>query len=168
MYFFFFQAEDGIRDKLVTGVQTCALPICQLKATEAALDRTGEGSLDVTKQLALDQTRGDGAAVQLHQRTILPGTAVVDRPRDQLLPGPGLSVDEHCGVRRSDLFDLPEYRQEGRTVTDDFLEIVIGANLLLEVDIFFLESHLQRRDFFIRLHVLDGERDLIRHFLQEP
>src|SRR5205823_12094090 len=23
-----FQAEDGIRDKLVTGVQTCALPIC--------------------------------------------------------------------------------------------------------------------------------------------
>src|SRR3989441_11473436 len=27
-FFFFFQAEDGIRDKLVTGVQTCALPIC--------------------------------------------------------------------------------------------------------------------------------------------
>src|SRR5947208_13017129 len=26
--FFFFQAEDGIRDDLVTGVQTCALPIC--------------------------------------------------------------------------------------------------------------------------------------------
>src|SRR5207247_7734069 len=25
--FFFFQAEDGIRDPLVTGVQTCALPI---------------------------------------------------------------------------------------------------------------------------------------------
>src|SRR5205823_11174620 len=29
-FFFFFQAEDGIRDKLVTGVQTCALPISQL------------------------------------------------------------------------------------------------------------------------------------------
>src|SRR5437660_8713015 len=26
-YFFFFQAEDGIRDGHVTGVQTCALPI---------------------------------------------------------------------------------------------------------------------------------------------
>src|SRR2546425_5094666 len=26
-FYFFFQAEDGIRDKLVTGVQTCALPI---------------------------------------------------------------------------------------------------------------------------------------------
>src|SRR3712207_6947813 len=28
MLFFFFQAEDGIRDIGVTGVQTCALPIC--------------------------------------------------------------------------------------------------------------------------------------------
>src|SRR5438094_2706151 len=27
MFFFFFQAEDGIRDRTVTGVQTCALPI---------------------------------------------------------------------------------------------------------------------------------------------
>src|SRR5260370_38591974 len=27
IYFFFFQAEDGIRDSSVTGVQTCALPI---------------------------------------------------------------------------------------------------------------------------------------------
>src|SRR5882762_9585232 len=27
-FFFFFQAEDGIRDSSVTGVQTCALPIC--------------------------------------------------------------------------------------------------------------------------------------------
>jgi len=27
IFFFFFQAEDGIRDDLVTGVQTCALPI---------------------------------------------------------------------------------------------------------------------------------------------
>src|SRR6266496_2749617 len=27
IFFFFFQAEDGIRDLYVTGVQTCALPI---------------------------------------------------------------------------------------------------------------------------------------------
>src|SRR5258708_23501333 len=30
-FVFFFQAEDGIRDDLVTGVQTCALPIYALK-----------------------------------------------------------------------------------------------------------------------------------------
>src|SRR2546421_3681359 len=31
-FFFFFQAEDGIRDLIVTGVQTCALPICWIAA----------------------------------------------------------------------------------------------------------------------------------------
>src|SRR5438270_5274585 len=31
-FFFFFQAEDGIRDLTVTGVQTCALPISPLPA----------------------------------------------------------------------------------------------------------------------------------------
>src|SRR5690349_25078456 len=44
--FFFFQAEDGIRDLYVTGVQTCALPICSrgfgraiaLAAAEAGAD----------------------------------------------------------------------------------------------------------------------------------
>src|SRR5690625_5818766 len=32
-YVFFFQAEDGIRDGHVTGVQTCALPICSSQLT---------------------------------------------------------------------------------------------------------------------------------------
>src|SRR5690606_20282181 len=35
-YFFFFQAEDGIRDFHVTGVQTCALPISPATADTAA------------------------------------------------------------------------------------------------------------------------------------
>src|SRR5258707_4341000 len=30
--FFYFQAEDGIRDIGVTGVQTCALPICSYRS----------------------------------------------------------------------------------------------------------------------------------------
>src|SRR5229473_6725014 len=38
-FFFFFQAEDGIRDKLVTGVQTCALPISRLTRAWTHLER---------------------------------------------------------------------------------------------------------------------------------
>src|SRR5205823_11410660 len=38
--FFFFQAEDGIRDKLVTGVQTCALPISDPGLIRDALSPT--------------------------------------------------------------------------------------------------------------------------------
>src|SRR5712664_4398163 len=40
-FFFFFQAEDGIRDLIVTGVQTCALPICSACTTVAAPMWTG-------------------------------------------------------------------------------------------------------------------------------
>src|SRR2546421_10446608 len=36
MFFFFFQAEDGIRDLIVTGVQTCALPILYVALARAA------------------------------------------------------------------------------------------------------------------------------------
>src|SRR5258708_15233197 len=42
--FFFFQAEDGIRDDLVTGVQTCALPISSCFRTETSGSPPGAGS----------------------------------------------------------------------------------------------------------------------------
>src|SRR3954466_15557107 len=46
--FFFFQAEDGIRDYRVTGVQTCALPIYPRRERE---DRAyAEGVLDILEQ----------------------------------------------------------------------------------------------------------------------
>src|SRR3989449_11716624 len=40
---FFFQAEDGIRDVAVTGVQTCALPICRYGAAAKAFEAVGGG-----------------------------------------------------------------------------------------------------------------------------
>src|SRR5690348_17836849 len=48
---FFFQAEDGIRDGRVTGVQTCALPIFELEMVvgELLIDRYGE--FQVEKEL---------------------------------------------------------------------------------------------------------------------
>src|SRR3712207_8929176 len=74
--FFFFQAEDGIRDIGVTGVQTCALPICaglprarqaevlthagQREADGEQLERVG-GPRDAAgqQQAALERTEPD-------------------------------------------------------------------------------------------------------------
>src|SRR2546425_10473139 len=51
--FFFFQAEDGIRDKLVTGVQTCALPISlEARSTALLTDK-----LHISQELHLDGDR---------------------------------------------------------------------------------------------------------------
>ena len=41
MFFFFFQAEDGIRDDLVTGVQTCALPIYAAATRNGQYEKRG-------------------------------------------------------------------------------------------------------------------------------
>src|SRR6266487_5909710 len=49
--FFFFQAEDGIRDGRVTGVQTCALPICEQVIVHLVSGTVGS----LTAQVLLEQ-----------------------------------------------------------------------------------------------------------------
>src|SRR5690606_39332266 len=51
--FFFFQAEDGIRDFHVTGVQTCALPI--YAGTSAVPNRSPRYERQLTRKLSRDQ-----------------------------------------------------------------------------------------------------------------
>src|SRR5207244_4873422 len=55
-FLFFFQAEDGIRDDLVTGVQTCALPILAAAVArgrphgEAGAEHDGRGDQETVKR----------------------------------------------------------------------------------------------------------------------
>src|SRR6266540_6262546 len=57
--FFFFQAEDGIRDRDVTGVQTCALPICWFDPAMQAVAGTGDDAVFLIFRtvLAFDHAR---------------------------------------------------------------------------------------------------------------
>src|SRR5699024_4347427 len=48
----FFQAEDGIRDRNVTGVQTCALPILLLEDALVSPRRQGAGLMQLHKALS--------------------------------------------------------------------------------------------------------------------
>src|SRR3712207_7080484 len=72
VFFFFFQAEDGIRDIGVTGVQTCALPICdhtEFEAPPLAAGRrvrsAGEIEVGVGLADALGLRPGSTVAAQL-------------------------------------------------------------------------------------------------------
>src|SRR2546427_4719988 len=62
--FFFFQAEDGIRDLTVTGVQTCALPI---SLEPAELLGSQEGGLRVERGLAIRRVRAAIAPLVDHE-----------------------------------------------------------------------------------------------------
>src|SRR5256885_10808215 len=57
VFFFFFQAEDGIRDYKVTGVQTCALPILfKREGIDSALQHVAD-ALKLTERQLRERTR---------------------------------------------------------------------------------------------------------------
>ena len=60
--FFFFQAEDGIRDHCVTGVQTCALPIFARAERDVVV--AGAAAQAVASNAAAD------GRVALHRRSV--------------------------------------------------------------------------------------------------
>src|SRR5437868_11901086 len=77
--FFFFQAEDGIRDRNVTGVQTCALPIsesciepallAQFHPLEAALGAMGVAVWPMV-ELEADDALASAAAIRSEERRV--------------------------------------------------------------------------------------------------
>src|SRR5438874_5861051 len=73
--FFFFQAEDGIRDLYVTGVQTCALPIFALRQP-ADVRRLLVGEADVgrltQRELMSFRSGSVGTLLQGAARNLLP------------------------------------------------------------------------------------------------
>src|SRR5712692_5458133 len=61
-FFFFFQAEDGIRDGTVTGVQTCALPIFAPTGPPQAMSDLGSPSAGGPGSAGSPRAGGDGSA----------------------------------------------------------------------------------------------------------
>src|SRR5205823_7204386 len=73
--FFFFHAEDGIRDKLVTGVQTCALPISftevgYMAGVAVSLDGQPEAGMGVDAGDVTGSGRFDLAVTRSEERRV--------------------------------------------------------------------------------------------------
>src|SRR5687767_15950081 len=75
--FFFFQAEDGIRDKLVTGVQTCALPIWSPTKRSGLAPPTGLGAAPTAPTRPPSRANRRGACIDR------PAPAPPRRPRSE-------------------------------------------------------------------------------------
>ena len=95
---FFFQAEDGIRDRLVTGVQTCALPIClqiQVDANgvieDAKFKTYGCGSAIASSSLLTEWVKGK----TLDEAAQIKNTEIVEE-----LELPPVKI--HCSVLAED------------------------------------------------------------------
>src|SRR5699024_11589650 len=75
--FFFFQAEDGIRDRNVTGVQTCALPICE-EGHGAGIRGLRTWAMVVDFDARLDDGRSDTVGCKGESQIRSRGTAAGD------------------------------------------------------------------------------------------
>src|SRR5690606_28172146 len=112
--FFFFQAEDGIRDFHVTGVQTCALPIYELaRSARVVLD----DELDVAGHGDLGALRAAGElGAQLLQLDV---EVARDVRQDVAVRTGGGDLERGHGLAlRLDLDDLARLHAEGRTVDE--------------------------------------------------
>src|SRR5207247_5274405 len=88
LYIFFFQAEDGIRDPLVTGVQTCALPIFEAEAGAEMVEMLLEPAALLTESAS-----GQPLEAARQEPHTDPRRVEVDRPEHAIgahshLPGP--------------------------------------------------------------------------------
>src|SRR3989449_2823491 len=89
LYVFFFQAEDGIRDVAVTGVQTCALPILgeldHVEHAEEQREADGHHGVDHAKHEAVGDVLPEEAYVHRLKGST---SAYGDRRRTRCLPRP--------------------------------------------------------------------------------
>src|SRR5256885_10346190 len=90
-FFFFFQAEDGIRDYKVTGVQTCALPIFFTKgepAEQAAkVERSGlQGFFEFIEIVPEKDPETYGGLVHKHKIVKTHGWMIGNSPRSDINP----------------------------------------------------------------------------------
>src|SRR3712207_6967196 len=83
LYFFFFQAEDGIRDIGVTGVQTCALPILGSGAQEA-----------YARAFACDPLSAFGGVIALNRRVDKATAEKLSEQFIEVLFAPGFRSEE--------------------------------------------------------------------------
>ena len=121
----------------------------------------------VAEQLALEQARGNRRAVQLDEGARATAAQVVDRAGDQLLAGPRLALNQDRRVGRRDDLDLLERLLERRALADDLVEVLLGSNFLLEIELLGVQLLLQLRDLPIRQPILDGDGDLLRDLTQQ-
>src|SRR2546430_9598924 len=87
--FFFFQAEDGIRDLTVTGVQTCALPICRTIARAIASSSTVTTSS--TRRLMTSKASAPGCFTAMPSAMVEEGAVIRRRSEERRVGEEGRS-----------------------------------------------------------------------------
>src|SRR5256886_8347637 len=136
VFFFFFQAEDGIRDLTVTGVQTCALPILQIRNI-AIIAHVDHGKTTLVDQM-LRQAGVFRANQQVGERVL--DSNPLERERGITILAKNTAV--RWGDAKINIVDTPGHADFGGEV-ERILRMVDGFLLLVDA----AEGPMRRRRF---------------------
>ena len=92
----------------------------------------GEAAAFVAEQLAFEQRRRNGAAVDRHEGTVPPAAERVNGARHDVLAGAALAADQHAGARRRDAADQLEGPPHVGRAADEQAEAPGGVPLGLQ------------------------------------
>src|SRR5579872_3804510 len=131
VFFFFFQAEDGIRDADVTGVQTCALPISGARRTLLVLDNLEQLLPDGAEQIE----RLRWAAPQLRLLTTTRRGLAIDGEREIAITPLALpSASDRGDADRIELSPCVQlFLDRARAVRADFALTDANAGAIAEL-----------------------------------
>src|SRR5439155_11397954 len=139
------QVDDLIEEK--------ASAFCQLELPLLSLMRPRERALLIAEELRLDQGVRYRTAVDRDKRLLASRTQVMDRPRDELLAGAGLALDENSQRRVGHLLDLLDdllhlpvrAHQKPQWALDDLVRLPQIARALLDDGLELVEVALKRQ-----------------------
>src|SRR5437667_11317595 len=125
-FFFFFQAEDGIRDRDVTGVQTCALPISIVREFRQVLESGYTDQKGVPRKPLLGKTIVF-AVTKRHAETL---AQLLDQAFADKKPSPEIRYADYVvsGMGGDDTVDgMTKIRRFKR---EQFPQILVSVNML--------------------------------------
>src|SRR2546426_8655300 len=154
--FFFFQAEDGIRDYKVTGVQTCALPISNLAGKAALVQRGGN---DFAQKLQFAADAGAAFAVVYDN---VNGTERILMDID-FAPIPGVFITQNDGEALRGYLQTNGPAQAQLQVSPAIYSFAVTNTLVCEhVGVRVQTDHSRRGDLRITLLSPQGTRSVLQ------
>src|SRR5262249_43192185 len=127
----------------------------------------GKGAFLVPEQFALEESRRNRSAVQLHECPVLPSTVIVNCAGNEFFSCASLAEQQYCRVAGrhglNHLEDLPERR----TIANDLVEVQFAANLFFEIELLLGQLLFQLGYLAERKGILQGDRNLARSLTEE-
>ena len=82
----------------------------------------GKCAAGISEQFAFDEAFGQRRSIHCHQRIFVPGTEAMERPRNQLLPNPAFTLNQHRHIERRNAAQIGGKLLHGRRIADDIID----------------------------------------------